>query len=202
MAKFRVETQLSVDKGGEAAAKAEFQKVAEGAQQANISVKDLTKSIGAGISIFAVLRENLRALEPVMERNGQLFKEMMVGMGANESAVKAMSLAMDSLIHPTHTMQNGIEALDEASKKIAAQWVTESQVVLNLSAAQLKAVDSYLAMGGAAGLAARRTIEAAKEQATRKPLAPRKRIQCTPIPRGINALQARKLWPMLFRSTQ
>jgi hypothetical protein len=44
--------------------------------------------------------------------------------------------------------------------------------------------------------------EAAKEQAKRKPLAPRKRIECTQIPRGINALQARKLWPMLFASTQ
>ena len=164
MAKFKVETQLSVAQGGGDAAKAEFKKVTDGAQQASVSIKDLTKSIGAGISIISILRANLEDMQPAIEGNVRLLKEVAVAHGLEGNAVDSLTGKLKALIDPRKIIAGITADAARASKEVAAQLVNESQVVLNLSAAQLKAVDSYLAMGGAAGLAARRTAEAAKEQ--------------------------------------
>lgn len=100
---------------------------------AGLSVKEMTKSIGAGLSILSILRDNFKALEPVLERNAQLLREYAVQAGASGETIDALSLAMDSFIHPSHIMENAIKATAEGAKLLQENIVGASEVIANVS---------------------------------------------------------------------
>ena len=108
----------------------EFERSTAGA---DFSVQGLTKSIGAGVSIIAILRDNLKALEPVMQRNKDLLIEQATAAGADRETLDGLGLAMDSLIHPTHFMANAITATAEGMKLLAERAEGTSGVVANVS---------------------------------------------------------------------
>ena len=121
-------------------AKAKFAEASEQAakfdtntQGATLSVKEMTKSIGAGLSVLSILRDNFAALDPVLERNAQLLKELAVQNGASKETVDALALAMDSFIHPSHIMENAIKATVEAADILAESLTGASTVVANVS---------------------------------------------------------------------
>ncbi len=105
----------------------------EGATGAGLSVKEMTKSIGAGLSILSILRDNFKALDPVLERNAQLLREYAVQAGASGATIDAMSLAMDSFIHPSKIMENAIKATAEGAKLLQENLVGASTVIANVS---------------------------------------------------------------------
>lgn len=122
------EAKAKLAEAGDQVAKFEGQ-----AQGAGFSVKEMTKSIGAGVSIIAILRDNLQALEPVMQRNKDLLIEQATAAGADEETLTGLSLAMDSLIHPTHFMANAIAAAAEGMRLFAEQAEGTSTVVANVA---------------------------------------------------------------------
>jgi len=93
----------------------------------------MTKSIGAGLSILSILRDNFKALDPVLERNAQLLREYAVQAGASGATIDAMSLAMDSFIHPSKIMENAIKATAEGAKLLQENLVGASTVIANVS---------------------------------------------------------------------
>ena len=144
----------------------ELEKLAEEARNAgggtgefNFNLKDLAKSAGAGISILSVLRENLQDLAPILERNVDLLKDLAVGAGADATTLDGLSLALDTLLHPTHAIANANKAAAEASKIIQDAYVGETTVVVNLTEAQRK-------LAAAKGLALRAGQE--REDSIRK----------------------------------
>ena len=103
----------------------------ERATGAGFSVKEMTKSIGAGVSILAILRDNLKALEPVLQRNKDLLIEQATAAGADKETLDGLSLTMDSLIHPTHFLENAVKATAEAMQLLAEKTEGASTVVAN-----------------------------------------------------------------------
>ena len=103
----------------------------QSATGADLSVQGMTKSIGAGVSIVAILRDNLKALEPVMQRNKDLLIEQATAAGADKATLDGLGLAMDSLIHPTHLLANAITATAEGMKILAERSEGASTVVAN-----------------------------------------------------------------------
>lgn len=123
----------------------ELSKLAEEARTAgsgtgefSFNLKDMAKNVGAGISVLGVLRENLQDLAPILERNGELLGDLAVSAGADEKTLNGLSLALDTLLHPTHAIANANKAAAEASRIVADAYVGETEVVSNLTAEQRK----------------------------------------------------------------
>ncbi len=142
--------RLEEAKGKLATARETMQGFGQSAQAAGFNMQDFTKSIGAGISIVNILRDNLAALEPVMQRNKDLLIEQATAAGADRETLEGLSLMMDSLIHPTHFFANAIKATAEGMKQLAEESVGASTVVANVS----ESIPQMLAKIGAARKAA------------------------------------------------
>jgi len=120
------------------------------AQNAGLNVKDLTKSIGAGISIIGILQENLRALEPALEKVGNGIKFAFESAGADKETMTNLGRALDSLIHPSHIAANAVESLEVGWRKLIDTMEESSTVVPRNS----KSIEDSLAI-----------LKAAREQA-------------------------------------
>lgn len=112
-----VEASTGVESLGTAAAKSE------------VHLKDLTRNIGAGISLMSILRENLDALKPALEGLGEGIKFAATQAGASSETVTNLGRALDSLIHPSHIAANAIESLQVAWVKFQEEVVGSSTVI-------------------------------------------------------------------------
>jgi hypothetical protein len=112
-----VEASTGVESLGTAAAKSE------------VHLKDLTRNIGAGISLMSILRENLDALKPALEGLGEGIKFAATQAGASNETVTNLGRALDSLIHPSHIAANAIESLQVAWLKFQEEVVGSSTVI-------------------------------------------------------------------------
>lgn len=96
---------------------------------ATLSVKEMTKSIGAGISIISILQQNLRDLEPVLTKGGEAMKFAAVQGGANAETMDNLGRALDSLLHPSRIAKNAIESVSIAWQKLIDGMVPGAEVV-------------------------------------------------------------------------
>jgi len=97
----------------------------QSATGADLSLKGMTKSIGAGLSILSILRDNLQALEPVQKALAENFRAGAIEAGVNSETLDNVTRSLDSLIHPSHIAKNAVEALSiafEKGAKLAHEW--------------------------------------------------------------------------------
>ena len=99
--------------------------------KSDLNLKDLTRNIGAGISLMAILRDNLEALKPALEGLGNAIKFSAVQAGASEKTVNNLGLAIDSLIHPSHIAANAVESMKRAWAEFEEEVVGSSTVIPN-----------------------------------------------------------------------
>lgn len=158
-----------------------IEKIGPAASGVDLNLKDLTRNIGAGISLIAILRDNLEALKPALDQVGDGIKFAAVQAGASEKTVSNLGLAFDSLIHPSHIAANAVESLRRAWGELEEAVVGSSEVIPNgvrtieqsltaLAAARKAAasVQEEALTGEQAALAATAKEEAALEAAALK----------------------------------
>lgn len=140
-------------------------KVAEfgkSAQVAGFNVKDMTKSLGAGISIISILQQNLRDLEPVLKDAGEAMKFAAEQGGASAETMDNLGRALDSLLHPSRIAKNAIESVGIAWKKMIDEMVPPSTVAVH----NVKTVEESLkALDEARKAAAKATEQTAEDEA-------------------------------------
>lgn len=116
-----------------AEAKTSMQGFGQSVQGAGLNMKDLTKSVGAGISIIGILHENIRALGPALEDVGKAIKFAAESAGADAETMTNLGRALDSLIHPSHIAANAVDSLREGWKKLIDTMVESSTVIPHTS---------------------------------------------------------------------
>lgn len=107
----------------------QIESIAAPVDKAGLSIKDMTRNIGAGISILSILRDNLEALKPALDEVGTAIQFAATSAGANSETVAHLGRAMDSLIHPSHIAANAVASIQEAWTKFKESIVPDSTVI-------------------------------------------------------------------------
>lgn len=136
-----------------AEASASMQGFGKSAGQAGFNLRDLSKSVGAGISVVAILQENLRALEPALNKVGEALKFAAEQAGASSYSTEQAALGLDMLIHPSHIVENNIKLMANAWKGLMEEMVPSSTVITN----NVKSIEESL-----------KILEAARKDAAEK----------------------------------
>lgn len=128
----------------------QFQNATPKVEKLGVSIKDLTKGIGGGISAFAILRQNVSDLGPVLDKLGTSVAKLVAGENATAAETEAITTKFKALINPGKIVASIIadfalanEKAAESLKGLAEEMVGASSVAIpKLTDAQTKANDA------------------------------------------------------------